>query len=357
MMYIQKKSMETWIGENKLRKGVFVKFGFTRRYVFFNRIVESEIVLPELIEAVDAGDDTVDPDFSFCVSDGQFESMQKMQWIHRWLAPDQSITLCFGRDEDAFYLYFPHMACFTVSKTGHVITCSARSSLAVATIRHLLLDQVLPRLFAHFHVLTVLHGSFLRVNGAGAGFLADSGWGKSTLAAAMAVAGNTVLTDDCFAIEVHDGRVTGIPAYPGMRLMPDSVDTFGAQLDCPGEPVAEYTQKQRIPLHASSIDCIEPFRVKALFLLTPPEDGEGCKEPHIDRAGGAGAMKELLKNSFCLDVNDGQWQQEHFKRIATLLGSDLPVYTLCYRRDYDHLPEVVNRIIDTVTQSHLEGME
>jgi hypothetical protein len=62
------------------------------------------------------------------------------------------------------------------------------------------------------------------------------------------------------------------------------------------------------------------------------------------------AIKELLRNSFCLDVHDQQWQKLHFQRISELAASGLPIFSLRYPRKYQALPEVVKAIMKTLDQ-------
>lgn len=311
---------------------------------YFNRIIESDIALPEL---ANIDDRNVLADVLFQISTDQSELTKTREWLHHWKAPNQRVTLSIARDKGIRFLHFPDMACFTISNSGHLVTCHAGPSLSLATIRHLLLDQVLPRLFAHFFLDIVFHASFLSVNGKGIRFLADSGWGKSTIAAGLGAAGHTILTDDCLNIALRNQHVIGTPAYYGIRLLPDSIENIGVSLNFPVEAVAEYTSKKRIPLEP--ID-LKNLSIVALFLLTSPKKGNNCKEPEIAPVGGMYVIKELLKNSFCLDVEDQQWQKLHFQRISQLAVSGLPIFTLSYQREYRALAKVVTAIVKTVDQ-------
>ncbi|MBU1565213.1 MAG: hypothetical protein KJ630_06255 [Proteobacteria bacterium] len=319
-------------------------------FVFFNYILESDMALPEL---TDIDDPAALADIYFQVSDDQTEYTRAREWLHHWKAPDQSVTLSFAREEDTLFLHFPGMACFEIGNNGHLVTCHARPSLSSATIRHLLLDQVLPRLFAHFFSCSVFHASFVVVNGKGICFLADSGWGKSTIAAGLGGAGHTILTDDCLSIAVRNHRITGTPAYCGIRLLADSLEKLGGSLKTPRETVAEYTSKKRIslaPQETLGSLALEALPLQALFLLTSPQETKDCHKPEIVSVGGISAMKELLKNSFCLDVHDQQWQQAHFRRVSAVAASGLPIFSLRYPRKYQTLPEVEKVIIKTLDQ-------
>lgn len=249
------------------------------------------------------------------------------------------------------FLHFPGLARFVIGDNGRLVTCHARPSLSSATIRHLLLDQVLPRLFAHYFSYTVFHAGLVAVDGKGICFLADSGWGKSTITAALGAAGHTILTDDCVNITLGDNRVTGTAAYRGIRLLADSLENFGDSLQTPGETVAEYTSKRRISLASrKNPESLAPeaLPLQALFLLTSPQEALHCRAPEMVSVGGASALQALLKNSFCLDVHDQRWQTAHFRRISALAASGLPVFSLRYPRKYQALPAVEKVIMKTL---------
>ena len=316
-----------------------------RRFTYFNHIIESDIALPELTELTGAVTKSVVPDVSLQVSADQSEFFRDREWLHHWPSPDQDVALSFARGNDTLFIHFPVLARFTIRKNGQLVTCYTGSSLAPATIRHLLLDQVLPRLFAHYYSYIVYHASFLSVNGKGICFLADSGWGKSTIAAGMGAAGNTILNDDCIGISMKDQVPFGTAPYYGIRLLPDSIEHLGESLRNSEEAVAEYTSKKRIRLEQLHSDGENNLPLKAFFLLSSPEEVRECSEAEVRPVGGLHAMKALLKNTFCLDVHDQQWQKDHFKQVSALVASGLPIYSLRYPRDYKTLPEVVKVIM------------
>lgn len=321
-----------------------------KRFAYFDHIIESDVLLPELSELAEGSELNVSPDVSFNISSDQGEFACAKEWLHHWRAPDQSVTLSFARDNSTLILHFPGKARFVIRDNGHLVTCYPVPSLALASVRHFLVDQVLPRLFAHFHSSTVFHASFLSVNGKGIGFLADSGWGKSTIAAGFGAAGHTVLTDDCLAISMHGHVARAIPAYYGLRLLPDSVENVGGLSGKSAKVVAGYTSKKRISLKNLGTGSPKAVPLRAFFLLASPAEGRGATTPEVRSVGGALAMQALLKNSFCLDVQDKQWQQAHFKRVAGVIAGGLPIFSLRYSRSYKMLPGVVQAVVHTSDQ-------
>lgn len=121
----------------------------------------------------------------------------------------------------------------------------------------------------HQRGLLVLHASAVSVGGRAALFLGDKGWGKSTLAAALAARGHAVISDDVVALgEDGHGRPTVMPAFPQIKLWPSSVEALG------GDP-------ERLP------------RLSALF-----------DKRHFDVSGGFAESPVPLGRIFLLGVGD-----------------------------------------------------
>lgn len=69
---------------------------------------------------------------------------------------------------------------------------------------------------------TPLHGCAVRVGQQAACFLGQPGAGKSTMAAALLLAGHGLLVDDLMALTWRQGRPHVLPGYPEIRLWPAS---------------------------------------------------------------------------------------------------------------------------------------
>lgn len=76
-----------------------------------------------------------------------------------------------------------------------------------------------------------LHASAVLVDGAAIALVGPSGAGKSTLAASFARLGATVLADDVLAAALDGGRIVVHPAYPRLRLWPDSAAMLFGRAD------------------------------------------------------------------------------------------------------------------------------
>ena len=125
----------------------------------------------------------------------------------------------------ATLLRFPELADFIVE--GNNISCHPRPGCREESLRHLLLDQVIPRVWAHTGHL-VLHASAVKLpDGRVIAFLGESGWGKSTLVAALQGADCQLISDDCIHLASCEEGVRLTPSYVGLRLNEDSIKALG----------------------------------------------------------------------------------------------------------------------------------
>lgn len=213
-----------------------------------------------------------------------------------------------------------------------------------ATLEHLLVDQVLPRLLAHEGNL-LIHASALDINGSCALFMGPSGWGKSTLAGLLQRHGHSVLSDDCVLLDADGERFRAVPTYPSLRLYADSL----AALSLGGAStaaVASYSEKRRLPMPAPSAEAASP--VTALYLLGDPEAAGETID--ITPLGPAETCKALLRHSFRLDLSDRAANILQFALCGAAARS-LPAFRIDYARDFTQADELVRRI-----SSHLDAI-
>jgi hypothetical protein len=233
-----------------------------------------------------------------------------------------------------YQIDFPGVARFEVDAEGGAVVCAPVAGLPDPTIRHLLLDQILPRVLFLRGAL-VLHASVLRSpDGRAIAFLGASGAGKSTLAAGLVAAGWSFLSDDVLVIQKRDGRPAAIPTYPELRLWPDVVSRFAANADT--RPVAHTTDKVRVV--ASSLGDQRAFSPSAAPLgriyFVKPEDGATL--PAVERVRAADALRNAFEAEFRLSLADRPSLQASFDRIT---GSG--VLPLCRRLSYPRVFEAL----------------
>ena len=265
-------------------------------------------------------------------------SVAGVEWFHRWRPKSGPTWLHIGRGKGRYVLRFPDLADFDVSQSGRRIVAHLHSRVAVATLRHFFLDQVLPLALGRLG-RTAIHASAVLLPGIGVvAFAGGTGCGKSTLAAALARQGGAVLSDDCLVLAIRRGRVWAVPSYGGVRLWPDDA----ARLGCRGRPVAHYTDKVRVgPSSLPSAD--RPARLRALFLLSPPS--AAVRGVSMPVRGARERIMGLVRLSYLLDVEDRTALTRLFHNLG-VVAERVPIAGLRLARDRPRLPALAREVRD-----------
>lgn len=267
------------------------------------------------------------------------------QWSHHWLSSTGEQMLSYCKDSTYHWLRFPGLADFKITFGEKELTCYPATETSHQTIRHLFLDQVLPRYLAHQGRLMV-HASAIQLGRGVIVFLGDSGTGKSTLAGKFHQTGQAVLSDDC--LQIKDGKtgIKAIPTYAGIRLWEDSLDVLFPH-ETKTETIAYYSSKKRVLLDQNDrFRYRKGLHILAIFVLIQLEkatDGD----VRLERLSYRDAFIALMKQSFQLDVMDSKGIKRHMRELGRIVPR-LPVYQLSMPHDYDLLPLVRQKIMDAV---------
>lgn len=253
--------------------------------------------------------------------------------FHTWTLPDGNAWTYFRRRGPNYLLRFPGMADFEVSADGKQVQVWPVAGATAGTIHQLYLNQVLPLALSRQGRL-VLHASAVEIDAQCVAFLAESGRGKSTLAAAFATTGARFMTDDGLQVEWVEGVPLAVPSHPSIRLWEDSrLELVGPDHE-PAAP-AEYTSKARFLAGPQLSFCAKTLPLRRIYLLGPGEATTISFRP----AKPAEAMMAMVRNSFLLDIAEHEMLSQHFGDITRI--ANLPLhYHLDYPRSYEELPRL-----------------
>ena len=200
-----------------------------------------------------------------------------------------------------------------------------------------LLNQVL----SHCLVLRgvePLHATSVVVNGKAIAIMGDSGYGKSTLAAALLRKGYPLLTDDLMALEFLGTGIRAHPSLARLKLHPDSADAaFERRRSL---PMNTFTDKMILPLEISE-HVAYPVPLGAIFVIP---SSSGSDAITIRRAEGQQAMLPLIKNSFNAAFLNRQRLEQQFD-FACRLAKSVPISLLSFPRRLDLLPAVAGALL------------
>ena len=296
----------------------------------------SNVPIPELLPGNER-----QPGFTFHLCTDAPDNSESYQWMNHWDSIDGSIWLAFAKLEAGYLLRFPEFADFIVSDDARTLRCYLQANCPPETMRHLLLNQVIPIVLSHLGKL-VLHASACATPHGVMAFMGMTGAGKSTLAASFGQRGFAVLTDDCLLIEQQGRVATTVPSYPGLRLWPESVEALFEQ-EPVLQPLAHFTDKKRVIFDQDPFD--SPLSVSAIYVLTQPDIMPDASDVTIFPMATSEALLETVRHTFQLDITDRERLGQSFKRHERLAIS-VPFFRLNFPREHAFLPAVNTAILD-----------
>lgn len=193
-----------------------------------------------------------------------------------------------------FRLRFKDETEFFFDRSGTQVWATWPESLTLEDTATYLLGPVFS-LILRFRGTISLHASAIRIGDVAIALVGPQGAGKSTTAASFATAGYSVLTDDCAPIRDCGDAFHIIPAYPRIRLWPESVEIlFGSPEALPR--ITSTWDKRYLEL-GSIVHRFEPEPVvlAAIYFLHPRtlDPSAPVIEPQPPRDG----LVQLIGNS------------------------------------------------------------
>jgi hypothetical protein len=188
-----------------------------------------------------------------------------------------------------------------------------------------------------------LHASVVAVEGQGVAFVGDAGAGKSTTAAAFALAGYPVVTDDVAPVVQVDGRFAVLPTYPRIRLWPASSELlFGDPAALPF--LTPNWDKQYLEAGGQFGSFHDrPIPLAAVYLFGDRETGPDA--PRVEPVSHESAFLELTVHLYTNSALRPITLARGFDFIHALTRR-VPVHRLVVRAGQDHLPDVTGTVID-----------
>ena len=264
----------------------------------------------------------------------------RVDWFHEWNEPTGRRWLRIGRTANGYVVQVQRLARFLIDRTARRMHVCPGAGVPPVTLRHLLLDQVVPMLLADADHL-VLHASAVVVGGRAVACVGESGAGKSTVAAWLLAHGHTLVTDDCLVVDVAADRPCVVPMSSGLRLWPDSLQLVYPETPVTGT-VAHYSRKRRVPIDLPGGPSLAPpASLGAIYLLSRTRDGRGRVLGR--RVRGRDAFMALLRCTFHLDVNRHATAARALDRVARLVAR-VPVYAVDCPAGLEFTPAVARLV-------------
>ena len=239
----------------------------------------------------------------------------------------------------SYYVCWRDLGEFLVAPDGAVVQYHRDPQAPLESFQVYLLNQAISFALVQ-QGFEPLHATAVIVDGQAIALLGDSGYGKSTLAAAFLQAGHGLLTDDLLLLRPGKSGIEAYPGPPRIKLFPGTARRLlGTSAD--GIPMNAETRKQVIPLDHGKLSSVP---VRAIYVLAPPHEMRRFRGIQIETLAPREAFLALVSNTY-------NWRIGHSGRLCrqvsanALLLRAVPIKKLSYPRSYARLPEVLEAVI------------
>ncbi len=276
------------------------------------------------------------------------ELEQSAQFV-RGLGPDPSgaARVTLETVGEFFRLRFEDGTEFFLDRSGTQIWATWPESLTLQDTATYLLGPVFSLVLGLRGTIS-LHASAVRIGDVAIALVGPPGAGKSTTAASFATAGYSVLTDDVAAIRDDGDAFLIIPAYPRIRLWPESVEMlFGSPEALPR--ITPTWDKRYLELGSIAHRFEpEPVPLAAIYFLDPRtvDPSAPVIEPEAPRNG----LVTLIGNTGGSVLN-----QESRASTFDLLGrlaQSVPLRRLIPHADSRYLPQLREMVVADIRALH-----
>jgi hypothetical protein len=192
--------------------------------------------------------------------------------------------------------------------------------------------------------VTSLHASAVEIDGRAVAFVGPPYAGKSTTAAAFARLGHRILSDDVVALDERGGSVGVHPAYPQLRLWPDSVALLYGSADALPRITPNWEKRVLAPRGDAGLEQ-EPRALAAIYLLG--ERPAGPAAAPVERLAPAEALLALVANTYVNYLDDPAARGREFTSLGALVAA-VPVKRATPPADASALSDFCRAIIDDV---------
>lgn len=212
-----------------------------------------------------------------------------------------------------------------------VVDSDVEDKVAAQYIMGLAIGAVL-----HQRGLLVLHGSAVLANGGVVAFLGHSGWGKSTMAAALVKLGCTCFSDDLVPVSIAGGVPLVLPGYPFLKIARESGEVLGYD-DPEWAPLLPEDTRSMI-----AVDGPDPMASKPLHRIFVLKEGDQLEIAPLKPQA---AAIELIRYSYASPwVRKSGMSKSHLECCAGVVEC-VPVCTLSRPRRLDLLQEVAEMVL------------
>lgn len=231
-----------------------------------------------------------------------------------------------------FLLRIPGIARFLLSN-GNDIQFELEPGADEADIPVFILGTVFGILL-HQRGQIVLHASAVRVDGKAILFCGPSGAGKSTMAAALALCGLPLVTDDICAITVINGSPMALPDGRQLKLWTQAIEQLELTPNR-GPRVRGGLEKFFVQPRAAFSEALPLGAVYALREAKPPH------APGIERPNVVDAALILQRHAYRPLIVERMGQKTDYFNATAAIANAAGIFHLTRTLDFETMPNVI----------------
>jgi hypothetical protein len=326
-------------------------------YSVFGGSLRSEVDLPELRPAADAGMET-GLRWTLRIADALPRASTGPAELLGSDAVMPDVDVRLYKTSSAYRLSYDDTGDFDISRDGRDIVWYKNPSAPMAAARLDIINRVLP-VALHAAGAFCLHGSAVSLNGAAVAFVAPRGSGKSTLAIAMTELGAQILTDDALAMTTSS-PVIASPGIHSVRLLDDAARAVigdAGRLKAVGAYPMTRRDAHRITADEAAFTkqilrglppdklMFESVPLAAVYIVVPTRPERGGAAGTRTRLPAVRAALSLVEHSKSGALLGKSEAPALFDR-AVSVAREVPVFELAVLRDLARIGEVARQLAE-----------
>jgi len=216
-----------------------------------------------------------------------------------------------------FLFQYADQTQFVIDRRGTMIWGSWPETLTLEDTATYLLGPVLGFVLQLRGAIS-LHASAFIIENQAIALVGPAGAGKSTAAAAFAELGYEVISDDVVTLIDQRDNFYVQPAYPRIRLWPESVEALYGKPDAL-PPLTPNWDKRYLSLERENISFArDPFPLAAIYVLGPRRDEA---TPLIESMTRKESLISLISNTYVSYLMDTKTRAYEFELLSRLLAN------------------------------------
>jgi len=235
-----------------------------------------------------------------------------------------------------------------------VITVYSADSGRYALMQSRLLSAVMAY-WLEMRGVTMLHASSAKLGAGAVAFVADSGTGKSTMAAHLTASGVPLIGDDLLACSAHGTGVIAWPSFPSLRLWPHQAQHFFGSTDGM-ETATSLETKLRLDVGPGGYGrfCADAQPLLGIYVLKRVEEAESDVEI-VPIGTAAEKVRSLTQHSFVRRLVSASGMSATRFGVLAGLVERVPVYRLVYRSGLDNLSAVYDALHEQAAKDEVKA--